>query len=122
MERTKIREIATGKVTEAWVLDAKESVATGRYEYAGKEIPKGKAATPEALGDPNASNFDNKDDGKKEDSKEEALDKKTINGMNTEELTALVTDPERNISIEGFEDLNLKEKRKAVIKAIFGEE
>jgi hypothetical protein len=107
-DKVKIKDIKSGAILEVFTIDAKESVDTGRYEYyTGTAAKKPtKAAAP----------------AKPDDSEDEpeVITAKDIKGMNTEELNEFVKDNE--VEIEGFDDLNLKDKRKALIEYIESEE
>lgn len=87
----KLRFKEDGTIIERSSLDAKECLACGSYEEVGNE------AVEETV----------------------EVDTKSVKTMNTEEITAYVA--ENNIVIEGFEAMNLKDKRSAVIAAVAGE-
>lgn len=102
-------------------IDAKEILAGGTHECVG-EAPKGKAdwlpdEEPEAPQDETEpSTEDNSGESDDETDDEDVIGEDEINGMNTKELVKFVEDEE--LEIEGFADMNLTEKRKAVIDAL----
>lgn len=97
-----------GKLSSAfWVypIDAKEILAQGKHETVGKSLPGSADWLPE-----NESG----------ESEENELTEDKINSMVTKDLFELVKNQE--LEIEGFDKMNLAEKRKAVIAAIFVED
>lgn len=100
-----------------FAVDAKEAVASGSHVYVGTHAPgsadwlptseRTQTQTPqvkvadEPLHDPN-----------EEEKEEDEVTAKEIKSMNTAELESYVEKHE--IKIEGFAELNLKDKRKAL--------
>lgn len=119
-DKVQIRDIKTKKVIEVFAVDAKESVASGRYEYISAKTAK-KLGVADWLQDEEVTNDQEEEieneEGDEDEGENEEITQKEIQSMNTQELVDLVANKE--LDIENFESLNLKDKRKAVIDAIF---
>lgn len=97
-----------GKLSDAvWVypIDAKEILAQGKHETVGKSLPGSADWLPKGEGG---------------ETEEDDLTEDKINSMITKDLFTLVK--EQELEIDGFDKMNLAEKRKAVIAAIFVED
>lgn len=109
-ERFKVIEIGNkeAKPQEMWAVDAKEAIATGRFKYVGNPAP----------GD---AEWVEKEEAVEDDVEDDVeVTAKEIKSMNTADLTSLVEDEEWEI--DGFDDMNLKDKREAVIAIIEGDD
>lgn len=113
MAKIKIREIKTGDIIEREVIDAKECVGGGLYEYVGKKPAGDSAVTPEAL--KREASAKEKGEAAMAEGEEE-FDLDSIDAMNTAELDELVA--KKELVIENWEKLNLRKKRAAVIEAL----
>ena len=117
-----------GKQKELLSIDAKESVATGRYMFVGT-VPRGAPASSLKAGDQIDKDGDPvappvSKTGQvgpvpvtpEEIAPEAIPDATNLEGLNTEELSKIIDD--EGLSIEGFADLNLVERQVAVKNAL----